>query len=459
MGIFDRFRKNKPDKGNKDGNTNGNNDSGSSASPHFATLSKYREYIVLFMNMQTQGNYSPIAAFENPEGTLTGFLYTVNDPGVDLSVEGSIEKMEAEFAKRHSEGALASYVILYHSQFDGKDNHLPAQEEEQLKAISIKYKSGEEPAQYYALPYQLKGESLTFQSFTGLKDEENHYLFDTQLEEGKDYFQEKVEIEPEIVENEHGIKIQIVNRGALENTWCGIFGFEYFRNEGGGDALMEIFAMVVSKPPLRDYAALQVHEEQYGEVTYRALGAFGNAVTISPVVGPGVVIPSTIKKVQEWAHIEGHEAVVMASGRDTFGLWFFATDYAENKHIYQSTKQLDIELSGIAYVLDLSDMSGRQTKRDVTFGEDFTSYMPHFDMLYLGCFDFVGVVLDMREVGYSPNENDKAYMLTVKLITNPDDPEFFNLPLFVNKTNMRFEKIEIGMKVTGMFQMQGQIRK
>jgi hypothetical protein len=457
MGIFDRFRK---DKSNKNDNSpKDENHNSSEESPHFTALSKYREYIVLFISMQAKGNYSPIAAFENPEGELTGFLYLVDDPGVGLSVEDSIARMEEEFAKRMSEGNLESYAIFYHSQFDGKANHTPAAEEEQLKAISIKYKSGEDQAQFFAVPYQLSGESLTYQSIAGLHGHENDLIFSTKLEEGKDYFQERIAIEPEIVENEHGIKIQKVNRGALENTWCGIFGFEHFREGGGGDFLMQVFALVIMKKEFREIGNLQVYEEKYGEVIYRALKKDGNAVTICPVIGPGEVIPVTIKKVQEWAHIEGHEAVIASSGRDTFGLWFFATDYAENKHQYLSKKNLDIELSGIAYVLDISKINERESKSEWKFSDDFTSYMPNKEHAYLGCFDFIGVVLEMQEVGYSPREEDKGYLLKIRLITNADDPNFFNLPIFVNRTNMRIEKIEIGLKVTGMFQLQGQIRQ
>lgn len=460
MGIFDRFRKNKSDKKEQNGQDQGNQNPNGEPSPHFGELFRFREYIVLFMNMQMQGNYSPIAAFENPDGELTGFLYIVNDPGVDLSVQASIDKMEAEFTKRMAEGSVVAWAIFYHSGFDGNNqNHQPAMEEENLKAISVKIKCGDSAARCFGLPYQLEDDGLSFRDFTELQNHENRQIFATQLEQGKDYFQERVEIEPEIVKNEHGIDMQYMNRGAMENTWCGIFGFEYFREGGGGDFLMEKFAMVVTRPEKRNANGVGIYEVEFGAVTYRALKENEQPVTMCPVVGPGQVMPVTIKKVQEWAHIGGHEAVVVGGGRGTFGLWFFATDYAENKQLYQSQKNLEIELSGIAYVLDTYDPNARTTKSEVSFSEDFTSYMPNFDNLYLGCFDFIGIVLDMREVGYSIRTEDVGLMLTVKLITNPEEPEFFNLPMFVNRRNMRFQDIEVGMKITGMFQLQGQIAK
>ena len=80
-------------------------------------------------------------------------------------------------------------------------------------------------------------------------------------------------------------------------------------------------------------------------------------------------------------------------------------------------------------------------------------------MAEFGCFDFVGKLEAFREISVSEDKSVKGYILKVKLITNEDFEDFFTIEMFVNKENMRFENLTIGMKLTGMFQLQGQIKE
>jgi hypothetical protein len=49
--------------------------------------------------------------------------------------------------------------------------------------------------------------------------------------------------------------------------------------------------------------------------------------------------------------------------------------------------------------------------------------------------------------------------LKVKLITNQDKENSFTIDIFVTPENMRFQELVIGMKLKGLFQMQGHINE
>lgn len=138
------------------------------------------------------------------------------------------------------------------------------------------------------------------------------------------------------------------------------------------------------------------------------------------------------------------EAIVSGNGKDTFGVWYFATDYAENKNRYLTEKKLDIKISGIALVVD-------------THEANYTAYFPNNDLPDYACFDFLGILEDFKESNLFEDKTLKGYILKVKLITNPDVEDFFTIDMYVAKDNMRIETLTKGMKISGMFQMQGQI--
>ncbi len=73
------------------------------------------------------------------------------------------------------------------------------------------------------------------------------------------------------------------------------------------------------------------------------------------------------------------------------------------------------------------------------------------------CFDFFGLLIDFKETSLLEGDILKGYILTVKLISNPEIEDFFTIDIFVTQENMRFKELTKGMKISGMFQMQGQI--
>jgi hypothetical protein len=236
--------------------------------------------------------------------------------------------------------------------------------------------------------------------------------------------------------------------------WAGIFGFENFRNGSGSKVLQEHFALTLTKPKNHLNNGTSTHILDFNDISFKAISKEGEAMTLMPVVKTNYAIPVINKEINEWENVDNLEAVITGGGRDTFGIKYFATDYAEKRDVYLSQKNLNMKISGIVYVLDIhkTDNSG-----EVKYSEDFTAYMPNKDFSSYGCFDFIGELEDFRETSLLDNNSLKGYIMKVRLITNHEVKDFFTIDMYVTPGNMRFRELTIGMKLTGMFQMQGQI--
>lgn len=436
MGLFDFFKKKE------------NNETPKFETPKselFLSLSKYNEYIVRFIGMQQQGNYAPISAYEKTNGEIVGFLYVMgDDSSYSLSAEEVINRMESNFEKKLTNNEINSYTILYHSQFANDNNHKLANNDNELKAISVSYnfKNGEKGK--IGLTYLFENDEITYQGFKNFSQEENNIIFNTQLLENKDYFQDREKIEQPLIENEIGLKIKKSNNSDLSNTWCGIFGFDSYRKPNGSQILKEHFALAMYKGKELISDNVKISQLDYQDVIIKGISLNGNAITILPVIKTDKVTSVENKDIDEWENVENLEAIISGNGKETFGVWYFATDYAENRKRYLTQKKLNIKLSGIAFVLD-------------THNEEYTAYLPSKDLPNFACFDFFGVLLDFKETNLLEDKSLRGYILTVKLITNPDIEEFFDLDIYVTTENMRFKDLTKGMKISGMFQMQGQI--
>jgi hypothetical protein len=442
MGLFD-FLKGK------------NNPPANEPGDVYSLFSRYSEYLLSFMGMQQQENYSPIAAYEKPGGGITGYLYIASDPRYNLSVGEVVERMEREFEKRLAAGQLVSYTIFYHSSFDGTGEHAVATKDEELKAISVRYKSKTVPRGHLALTYRFDADGVNYTGIKGFTAEQNNAIFNTQLVKGKDYFQERVEIKPEEETTPAGVAVTKVTEGDLHNTWCGIFGFEYLRNGGGGDRLMNEYAATLIEPDKKLHGQFQIATRDQDCFYYKGITSGGKAVSLIPVIKTAERIPVRNKTIEEWGHVQNAEAIISGNGRETFGVTYFATDYAENREKYRNTPTLEMHLAGILFVLDKRGPD--DDSKEHKLSDDFAGYMPNNDLAALGCFDFIGVLEDFTEVLPGGVAELAGFMMRVRLINNPDIPDFFTIDMFVNKTNMRFSDPEKGMKITGMFQLQGYI--
>ena len=410
----------------------------------------YNDYIVYSIALQLRGEYTPISAFEKENGEVEGFAYMVTEDAYALSPQQAIGQMEEKFEKELQEGRIKSYMILYHSQFDNNDNHHPATQDGEFKAISLAYHFAGAEKVKTGLPYIFENQNITYKGFAEFSQEENNEIMNHQLVDGKDYFPNTEAIAAPEMTNEAGIIIRKSNVHNLVNTWSGIFGHQNFQTKDYGQYL----TTVLMQSTVADPNGESKGKTEFEDVRFKTI-VTDELSTIIPEVKTNYVLDFETRSIREWENALNLQAIVAGPARNTFGVWFFATDYAENRNKYLTQPHLKVNLSGIAFILDI------HTNTDLPDGtkmsEDFTTYAPSQDLPNYACFDFIGQVVDFKETELLEDGSVKGYIMKLKLITHEENEDFFTIDTFVNKENMRFETPTKGMKVTGALQLQGKM--
>lgn len=426
----------------------------------FDNILKYREHIISFLGMQQHGNYAPIAAYDKPDGEIVGFLYLIGkDDSYSLSAIEAVVKMEHNFAQKLKDNAIESYVILYHSAFNYDDNHAPTNIVQDFKAVSVAYHFKNGMPGEFGICYKFDEEGPVYELIQNFTQEQNQRIFNTQLQAGKDYFQEKEEIVSPVLENSIGLKIKKSNNRNVSDIWAAIFGFETYRNSDERSRLIELTAFAKFRGDVNSWNHIKTYQVNFGkDVSYKAIYTSDSPKTIVPVINTDYWVDVENKEINEWENVDSVVAIISGNGRDTFGVSYLATDYAKNREIYLSQKKLNIKISGIVFVLDLHQKE-KWNEKDIELSDDFTGYMPGQGPPNYACFDFVGEIESLKEIYILEGNTLKAYMMKVRLITHPEISDFFTIDMYVTPENMRFKKITKGMRITGMVQMQGQIIK
>jgi hypothetical protein len=410
----------------------------------------YNDYIVYSIALQLRGEYTPLSAFEKENGEVEGFAYMVTEDAYALSPQQAIAKMEEKFESELLEGKIKSYMILYHSQFDHNGNHTPAMQEGEFKGISLAYHFAGDEKKKTGLPYIFENQNITYKGFAEFSHEENNAIMNHQLIDGQNYFQNTEGIAAPETTNEAGIIIRKSNVHNLMNTWSGIFGHQNFQTKDYGQYLNAILTQSESSDPLVDLKS----KTEFDGVTFKTTLTEELSIII-PEVKTDYTLDFETRSIREWENALDLQAIVAGPARETFGVWFFATDYAENKNTYMTQPHLKVNVSGIVFILDV------HTNTDLPDGtkmsDDFTTYAPSQDLPNYACFDFIAQLVDFKETELLEDKSVKGYILKLKLITHEENEDFFTIDAFVNKENMRMETLTKGMKVTGALQLQGKI--
>lgn len=247
--------------------------------------------------------------------------------------------------------------------------------------------------------------------------------------------------------------------GSHGDNFGGLLGFNFLNSQQGNQFINEMMALTAIQKPISENPIFSISEVNFKEtngdsdlIKMRAIKARGQMLSAFPYLKTNYVLPFETKQIIEWSHVAKLEAEIKGGGRDTFGLAFFATDYAENRNIYKSTKKLNIHISAFGLVLDKSDLTEINGTK---VSSDFATYMPSKDIPRPTYYDFIGILNDFKECKLT-NENT-GYIINVKLINQEDQPDFFTVDMFINRENMRITELKKGMKVAGALWFQGEI--
>jgi hypothetical protein len=261
---------------------------------------------------------------------------------------------------------------------------------------------------------------------------------------------------------ESGIEIIMLDDGSHGDNIGGLFGFEFKANPDSLPFIYEQIDKVSEMPIVRRDEVLNTDlkemsfdttNENRSRLKLRVIEYEGKMLSAFPYLKTSYSIPFSTRKVHPWNHVGEIEAEVYGGGRNTFGLGFFATDYFFKEEIYQNTAELDIHISAIGLVLDRFETA---SDREMKFDPEFASYMPSKELNRVTYYDFVGKILDFEKVQIA--EGISGYITRVKLINDPNDPDFFTVDMFINQQNMRIPALEKGMSVSGLLWFQGEIK-
>lgn len=245
------------------------------------------------------------------------------------------------------------------------------------------------------------------------------------------------------------VKTNKVYNGFHWDHWWAFFGFETLNNDSG--ILLNTINQIIEK---WDFYKIDrkywIWKESYNNIDIKAIVHSWDMASCFPEMNSEISIQYENKTINIWAHVNGIEAQMEGVWKKTFGLNFFATDYLENKEYYKKNKELQMSLSAFAYVVKESE------KLSSWFSEDMVGYMPSQQVSDSSVYDFIGKIIDFKEYSFKGIE---WFIIKTKLINNWEDPDFFVLDIFVNKENMRVEKLEKDMKITGCFWLQWKISK
>lgn len=422
----------------------------------FQLLHPYREYIITFVTMMTKGSYAPIGSYEMEDGSIRGFLYVPGDAKVDLTPREAVNRMRIEFDKRLREHSLRSYIIYYHTHHDKNANHIVANDSEGLNAISLEYKSRSGVHGNSAIPYSFDGEKFNIENITGLNESQNQQIWNTQLTPGKNYFQDVVAVKYEGYENENNLQIRKKYEGKVGDFWKGVFGLSNHTEMKDSQIWAELLATAFAMGTKIKKDKYIVAEFQDNKTKIRVISkdTERNILTFFPVLVTKNSFSINNKFVNEWAHVENLEARITGQLQNGTEVGYYATDYALNREIYTSRDQLNIKISGIVYAMKIYEPEPNHAILNETYcgisayengGED--------------SFQFVGILQDFKETEFISIPTFKGYIISIKLNNSSNKEEMFAVDMFVNKQNIQFNNLEIGMKISGLVIFQGEINE
>lgn len=277
-----------------------------------------------------------------------------------------------------------------------------------------------------------------------------------------DFFK-KWKQEDSSIQKNSKVKIVSTNKGSHGDHFGGLIGFELMHSDGGAELVYRFIDYADKQVPmirngeinLRD-AVLNEIDETSSKLKIRIIHTGKTIPSAFPYLKTNFTIPFKTEEVREWSHVDNLEAEIYGAGRDTFALGFFATDYAVNKEVYKTSKDLEIHVAAIVLAMEEEDLSKDTNSEGLKFSNDFASYMPNSNLPGCSYYDFYGKIIDFKKMTVIPNPEIEGYIVRVKLI-NHDDADFFTVDMFVNKNNTTISEMKKGMSISGTIWMQGEL--
>jgi hypothetical protein len=256
------------------------------------------------------------------------------------------------------------------------------------------------------------------------------------------------------------IRLHHVTHGRHGDHHGGMFGFKRLQDGDAGDVLNVMMAMALTRSSENDdLALLQIpFSEMEATATHQlGLGVLSmgeQMISAFPYLKPSRSMPFTTKDIYRWQNVNNLEADVVGNGKDTFGLGFFATNWAARQEDYYGQQRIEVMLSAVLLVLR-NFVPEPAEEGQPAFAPGFCGYFANQDLPGKTYYDFIGLLRSVQAVTIP---GGSGYLLELQLINQEDDPDFFVVEAFVNAENVQMEEVpKVGDHVTGALWFQGEV--
>jgi len=230
--------------------------------------------------------------------------------------------------------------------------------------------------------------------------------------------------------------------------WAGLFGAINVLNDH--DYPYEIAHKILENHNAEVPGGYWNYEEETGPLTINILLEEYNVIAISGWLKTNFSFISKIISIGEWAVVYNLGAQVAISIKGRLLIAAQAVDYHKNKKLYGNLlgKEHNCSIGAIALRMDkLPASSG--------FAENSCGYLPE-DIHKPGnpFYRFTGIVMN-HQIIKSNSIGIEGYVIEMRLVSLPENENYFVVNMFLNKENLFYEDFKNGGRVSGiaMFQV------
>ncbi|MEO3407146.1 hypothetical protein AAFN85_24730 [Mucilaginibacter sp. CAU 1740] len=183
----------------------------------------------------------------------------------------------------------------------------------------------------------------------------------------------------------------------------------------------------------------------------RAVAVNNQRQAVYPYLSGSNPISFQSGQITEWVNGDPViEAEIKGEWNKRLQLCFFATDYAVNKNIYKSGDNINIRLSAFAFDLLESERNNNQLNQEVKGLWPATGYK------HPSYFGFEAVILEIKAAAV--DKQSIGCIMTLMLVNSGYIPgSDLIIDTYVSNSNIKADKIQKGMLVTGTLWLQGEL--
>jgi hypothetical protein len=236
-----------------------------------------------------------------------------------------------------------------------------------------------------------------------------------------------------------------------------LYGFQNMELEAHEDLVYRMIDDALNQTAVEENPVYKICQSGTDKLMLRVLYIISSyhksnyVANVFPYFKPNTTIQFLPHRLTEWD--AAIEAEVEGEAQETFGLSFYAADYAINQSLYRSGQNLEVKISGLALVIDKNEpveING------IPVSQDFAALLPNKEAGEICFYDFIGKLIHFE--AHKVNEFIDGYILTLKLI-NHGDEDIFTIDVFANRQNMRITDLYEGMSLAGCLWLQGEAVK